>query len=265
MRASRVVRVLAAAALAVLAGCATKPGDDGLLASTPIVNALDRETADVVPVARFSQLSPGDPLPAGWIPWGANSGKPPTVYRIVGNDGRTALEAYAELGATGLHRHIRIDPHRQQIVEWSWKVDSLIPDADVRYARKDDSAARLVIAFHGDPAKLDFDERAKLRLVKAITGDRLPYAILMYVWANNVPVDTIVQNPHIDRIKLIVVEDGKSHLGQWHSYRRNVLEDYRRAFNEDPGDIVSVGVLTDSDNVKHVSQGWYGDITMRVP
>jgi len=263
MRAMRAV--LAVAALGVLAGCAITPEDDGLLASTPIVRELDRETADVVPVARFSELSPGDPVPSGWMPWGANSGKPPTRYRIARAGGRTALEAYAELGATGLHRHIRVDPHRQPIMEWSWRVEKLIPDADVRYGRKDDSAARMVISFHGDPAKLDFEDRTQLRLVKAITGDALPYAILMYVWANDVPVDTVVPHPHVGRIKIIVVESGPKRLGQWLSYRRNLVEDYRRAFGEDPGDLVSIGVLTDSDNVKHIAHGWYGDITLRTP
>ena len=45
----------------LLAGCATVTKDDGLLASTPIVRALERETAEVVEVARFSNLRPGAP------------------------------------------------------------------------------------------------------------------------------------------------------------------------------------------------------------
>lgn len=251
--------------LLVLAGCATAPEDDGLLASTPIVRALDRETGEVVQVARFSATTPGEEPPAGWRKWGANSGKRPTRYRMARVAGVTALEAYADRGATGLHRHIRVDPHRQPILEWSWRVEALIPDADKRYARRDDSAARLVVSFHGDAEKLDFDQRAKLRLVKALTGDALPYAILMYVWANELPVETIVPSPHFDRIRFLVVEAGAAHLGQWVHYRRNVREDYRRAFGEEPGDIVSIGVLTDTDNTGHVAHGWYGDISLRAP
>jgi len=239
------------------------PGDDGLLASTPIVRELEREAGEVVPVARFSALAAGDPVPVDWMVWGANSGKRPTRYRIVDSPNGGALEAYADRGATGLHRHIRVDPHRQPILEWTWRVERLIPNADSRYARRDDSAARLVISFHGDSGKLDFEQRAKLRLVKAITGDALPYAILMYVWASDLPVGTVVPSPHIDRIRFLVVERGEARLGQWVSYRRDVLEDYRRAFGEEPGDIVSVGVLTDSDNTQHVAHGWYGDITLR--
>lgn len=247
----------------MLAGCAVLPEDDGLLASTPIVRELDREAGEVVAVARFSALSPGDPVPHEWVMWGANSGKRPTRYRIVGDGDRSALEAYADRGATGLHRHIRVDPRRQPVLEWSWRVESLIPNADSRYARRDDSAARLVISFHGDPSKLDFEQRAKLRLVRAITGDALPYAILMYVWASDLPVGTVVPSPHFDRIRFLVAESGEARLGQWIAYRRDVLEDYRRAFGEEPGDIVSVGVLTDSDNTAHVAHGWYGDITLR--
>jgi len=254
---------LAVVALAALAGCALFPEDDGLLASTPIVRALERETGEVVAVARFSALSPGDPLPGDWLAWGAGSGKRPTRYRIAGGGRTAALEAVADPGSTGLHRHIRVDPHRQPVIEWSWRVEQLIPDADKRYARRDDSAARVVISFHGDPDKLDFEQRAKLRLVKAITGDRLPYAILMYVWASELPAEAIVPSPHFDRIRFLVVESGAARLGQWVAYRRNVLEDYRRAFGEEPGDIVSVGVLTDSDNPAHVAHGWYGDITLR--
>ena len=85
----------------------------------------------------------------------------------------------------------------------------------------------------------------------------------MYVWANELPVEMVLPSPHFDRIRLIVVESGAAHLGRWRDYRRNVLEDYRRAFGEEPGDIVSVGVLTDADNTRHVAHAYYGDIRLR--
>jgi hypothetical protein len=255
--------LLGLAALLALAGCASLPQDDELLASASIVRELKRETGAVVSVGRFSALAPGAALPEGWRPWGANSGKRPTLYRIAAADGISALEAVADGGATGLHRQIRVDPRRQPVLEWRWRVDQLIPGADKRYAARDDSAARVVVSFHGDAEKLDFDQRAKLRLVKAITGDALPYAILMYVWANELPVETVVPSPHFDRIKLIVVEQGEANLGRWRDYRRDIFEDYRRAFGEEPGDIVSVGVLTDADNTQHVARALYGDITLR--
>jgi hypothetical protein len=260
-----VLRRLALVVPLALAGCATVPEDDGLLASTPIVHALDRETGEVVAVARFSSLEPGAPLPADWLGWGMRSGKRPTEYRLVDNGGATVLEAYADGAGTGFYRRVRVDPRRQPLLEWSWRIEEMIEGADLRVGAREDSTARLVVSFHGDPRKLDFEDRAKLRLAKAFAGEPLPYAMLIYVWSNQIPAETALPSPQLDRIRMVVVESGPAHVGQWRSYRRNVLEDYRRAFGEDPGDIVAVGVLTDSDNTQRVARGWYGDITLRAP
>lgn len=247
-----------------LAGCAISPEDDGLLASTPIVRALDRETAEEVAVARFSSLAPGAPLP-DWLGWGLNSGKRATEYRLVDNGGTTVLEAYADGAASGFYRRVRVDPRRQPLLEWRWRIEDMIEGADLRVGAREDSMARLVVSFHGDPGKLDFEDRTKLRLAKAFAGEPLPYAMLIYVWSNQIPAETALPSPQIDRIRMVVVESGPSHVGQWRAYRRNVLEDYRRAFGEDPGDIVAVGVLTDSDNTQQVARSYYGDITLRAP
>ena len=50
---------------------------------------------------------------------------------------------------------------------------------------------------------------------------------------------------------------------EWREFRRNVLEDYRRAFGEEPSDIVSVGVMTDADHTPDKARTQYGDITFR--
>lgn len=251
------------AALVALGGCATSPEDDGLLASTPIVRALARESADIVEVARFSRMRAGTPLPADWLGWGLRSGKRPTEYRLVPTAAGTALEAFADGAASGFYRRVRVDPRRQPLLEWSWRIENMVPGADLRVGAREDAPARLVVSFHGDAEKLDFEDRAKLRLARVFAGEPLPFAMLIYVWSNQIPVETALPSPQIDRIRMVVVERGDAHVGQWRQYRRNVLEDYRRAFGEEPGDIVAVGMLTDSDNTRQVARSFYGDITLR--
>jgi hypothetical protein len=253
------------AALLALGGCATTPEDDGLLASTPIVRALARESGDVVEVARFSRMQAGAPVPADWLGWGLHSGKRPTEYRLVRAGPGTALEAYADRAASGFYRRVRVDPRRQPLLEWSWRIENLVPGADLRVGAREDAAARLVVSFHGDARKLDFEDRANLRLAKVFAGEPLPFAMLIYVWSNQIPVETVLPSPQIDRIRMVVVENGGAHVGQWRRYQRNILEDYRRAFGEEPGDIVAVGMLTDSDNTQQVARACYGDITLRAP
>jgi len=263
MTEGRMRSVLMLSGLLALGACASVP-DDGLLASTPIVRELWREWGDVVEVARFSGLKEGEALPAHWHPWGLLSGKRPTEYRLVGSTAGTVLEAYAERAGTGLYRRVRVDPRRQPWLEWTWRIENVIRGADLRVGSREDSAARLVVSFHGDPEKLDFEDRAKLRLAKAIAGEPLPYAMLIYVWSNDLPLETTLPSPQIDRIRVVVVESGEGRVGQWLTYRRNVFDDYRRAFGEEPADIVAVGVLTDSDNTQQVARSYYGDITLRV-
>jgi hypothetical protein len=62
-----------------------------------------------------------------------------------------------------------------------------------------------------------------------------------------------------------VVESGEQRLDRWLSVRRNVLEDYRRAFGEEPGDIVAVGIMTDYGDNGGRRRAQYGDITFRQP
>jgi hypothetical protein len=238
------------------------PEHDGLLASPPIVRERWREWGSVVEGARFSRQRPGAPLPDGWEGWGLHSGKRLTQYQLVDSVRGTVLEAFADRSATGLYRKIRVSPYRHPYLEWEWRVDRLIPGADKRNPRREDAPARLVVSFHGDAQKLDFEQRTKLRLAKALAGEPLPYAMLIYVWANDTAAETLVPNPHIDRIQMIVVERGEEKLGQWVRYRRDVLKDFRRAFNEDPDDIVAVGVLTDSDNTQQTAHALYGDISL---
>ena len=62
---------------------------------------------------------------------------------------------------------------------------------------------------------------------------------------------------------MIVVPGDEGGVGQWTKFRRNVLEDYRRIFGEEPSDIVAVGVMSDSDDTGEQARALYGDITFR--
>ena len=91
----------------------------------------------------------------------------------------------------------------------------------------------------------------------------LPYAMLMYVWSSDAPVGTIAASVHTAKIQMIVVENGGRRTGEWREFRRNVLEDYRLAFGEEPWDIVAVGVMTDADHTPAEARTQYGDIRFR--
>ncbi len=146
------------------------------------------------------------------------------------------------------------------VIEWSWRILQTPDHTDPRVHSRSDSPARVIVAFHGDVKRLDIGERFALALYHALTGDKMPYAILMYSWASDAPVGTITSNDQTGKIQTIVVGGG---IGEWREFRRNVLEDYRRAFGEEPWDIVAVGVMTDTSNTRGKASAQYGDISFR--
>ncbi len=113
---------------------------------------------------------------------------------------------------------------------------------------------RLVFEFDGDKKKLSFSERAAFSLAESISGRESPYASMMYIWSNKVPVGTVVPNPRTNRVQMIVASTGPGGVGTWQSLSRNVREDYKRAFGEDPGKLIAYGVLTDTDNTGEIGR-----------
>jgi hypothetical protein len=252
----------ALACCAALAGCVGVPAEE-LLGSTAIVAGLPREAGPLVEAARFSEGRAGGAPPGDWGRFIVSPFATKSQYRLVETGSGVVLEGHADGSASGYYRRIRFDPARYPVVEWRWRVMHPPAHTDPRISSRDDSAARVIIAFHGDVTRLDIGERFALSLYKALTGERMPYAIIMYTSSGDAPVGTIVANDRTAKIQTIVVESGGGHVGEWRELRRNVLEDYRRAFGEEPWDIVAVGVMTDASNTHEKASAQYGDISFR--
>jgi hypothetical protein len=238
------------------------------VALVPLVAAIALASLHVVaqtteirsPITPFSTAQPGTQLPPGWIPLTFGAQKDPTQYRFIQEDGKTILHAHAEAAASGLLHPVSFDIRSAPMLQWRWKISGLIPDADNRVASKEDSPARIILGFEGDKSKLTFREKTASVLAKTGTGRELPYAEIVYVWANKAPVGTIIPNPHTRRVEMVVAMSGPERVGEWVTLARNVYDDFKRAFGEEPGTLTDVGVLTDTDNTGATVDAWYGDI-----
>jgi hypothetical protein len=240
---------VALASLTLVSGCASIPeGPDRI--ALPYVRL-------------FSDNEPGDKLPTGWRPWTLSRFKKSTEYKLVDTDGRTTVQANAASSASGLVHALDLDPQQYPLLSWQWKVENLIKSADNTTKQYEDSPVRVVVSFTGDVDKLPLDERMFFDNVRLLTRQQLPYATLMYIWENRAPRDSVLPNLHTSRIKMIVAESGRDHVGEWQDVTRNVVEDYQRAFGEAPGRITAIAVMTDTDNTGENAQAWYGDIVFR--
>jgi hypothetical protein len=189
-------------------------------------------------------------------------GKQPTAYRWAEKDGRRALAAHAERSASMWRKRVDVEPARLGQVSFSWWVEDLIPEASVAEAEREDAPARVLFGFDGDRSTLPLRTRMKFELAQALTGETPPYATLMYVWDGSAPVGSVIVNPRTDRVRKIVLDSGPGQLRRWREHRRDLVADFRRAFGEEPGRLVSIAVMTDSDNTGSRARSWYGSVDL---
>ena len=189
-------------------------------------------------------------------------GKQPTRFSSMRYDGRHAMAVTSEASASMLRRVVHVEPADLTSVRFSWQVPELMAQADMALRETDDSPVRLVLIFKGDRSKFSPKNAMLSELARTLTGEELPYATLMYVWCNTRPVGSVIVNPRTDRVRKLVVESGIGKLKQWVDYERNIRADYQTAFGEEPGALVGIGIMSDSDNTRSTTKAWYGPVTL---
>ena len=205
--------------------------------------------------------APSAALPEGWEEF-ALPGKRRTRYLAAQEDGRPVVRAEADASASMLRRPLRLEPLQVVRVEFSWRVDELIAEADLGVAERSDSPVRVLFAFDGDHSRLSLRNRAVFELAETLTGEPPPYATLMYVWDNRAAPETLFQGHRTDRVRKIVLESGAARRGQWLRYRRDLVADFRQAFGEEPGRLIGVAYMSDADNTGGRALARYGEVRL---
>jgi hypothetical protein len=233
------------------------------LSSCATVDVAKKNLPPPENVEKFSNLDEGGKLPKAWQIWRVTPQKNKTQYTLKHYQGRTVLHASADVAASGLVLPLKPRPASYQMLSWEWKAMNLISEADNKESSKDDAPLRIVVAFDGDKTKLPLKDQMIFEMAKIISGHDMPYATLMYVWSSKNPVETVIPSPRTSRIKMIVVNSGSDHLGEWQKHQRDLAKDYQAAFNSPPGKIIGLGLMTDSDNTKTKVNAIYGDIELK--
>ena len=163
-----------------------------------------------------------------------------TLYEVIQQGDGQVLSAQAHGSASGLIFPLRFDPAEWPVLEWRWKIDGVVEAGDARIKSGDDYAARVYVIF---PHWLPLRTRS-----------------INYIWANRLPVDTAQANTYTSNAMMLALRSGNSESGQWVSERRNLVDDYRRLFGEDPPDEALVAVMSDTDQTGEKAQAWYDDL-----
>ena len=229
-----------------------------LCALLPITSAR-AEGGAVLEVGKFSASETGTSLPDNWKPLTFKKIPKLTTYELVKDEAQVVVKAMSDASASGLTKEIRIDPKDFPIVRWRWKVQNLLQKSDVTRKDGDDYPARIYITFEYDPDKVSFGKKLKYKAGQALFGD-IPIGAINYVWETKAPVGAMIDNAYTDFVKMVVVESGPQKLGVWIEESRNIYEDYKKAFGEEPPLINGIAIMSDTDNTKERATAYYGDI-----
>ena len=210
--------------------------------------AVTAWAADLVVVEDWTKLAAGAKgIPDGWK-GGQTWGFPKHDFTIVDNDGRRVLHLRSKDETSTVSQDIKgkVKLKETPILEWSWKVVTLPKGADSRSKHTDDQAAQLYVTWPRFPQAL----RSR---------------IIGYIWDTTAPQGLVVESEKTSTVTYVVVRSGPGELGKWLTERRNVVEDYRKIYGEEPDNPGAVSIAIDSDDTHSSAEALFGAIVFRKP
>lgn len=220
------------------------------------------QNTSTLEVGKFSAASEGAAIPDGWKPLTFKKIPKLTTYELVKDGEHVVVKATSEASASGLTKEVKIDTRDYPIVRWRWKIENLLKTSDATRKDGDDYPARLYITFEYDPDKVSVGKKLKYKAGRVLFGD-IPIGAISYVWERKAPVGAVIDNAYTDFVKMVVVESGPQKLGLWIDEERNIYQDYKKAFGEEPPMINGVAIMSDTDNTKEQATAYYGDIIFK--
>jgi hypothetical protein len=231
----------------------------GLLGSFLAMGASAQQAPEV---PKFSTMKPAGGPAQDWKPFALSASKKNTEYTLAMDDGVMVLKAVAHNAASALAYRTEFDPRQFPMLSWRWKVVQGIPDAHNGEVNREDSPLRIIVAFDGDASKLSLKDKFASSFAQGQSGQALPYATLMYIWGNKVPLNKVTTSGRTSRIRMLSVNVDEQGVGKWQSFTRNMVDDFKLAFGEEPGKVLGIQVLTDTDNTGGDTEAFYGDISI---
>ena len=177
-------------------------------------------------------------------------------YRVEEKDGVSVLRTESEASASGLVSKSTIDVYEYPELSWRWKVANIYTNTDVLSKEADDYPIRVYVLFEYDPDEASLGQRMQYRAARLIYGEYPPHSTLNYVWASAEDAPDMYPNPFTDRARMIPLRRSDAHVSEWVEESVHILEDYRRAFGEDPPREARIAIMNDSDDTEETSVSW---------
>jgi hypothetical protein len=183
-------------------------------------------------------------IPDGWQ--GQNWGSPRHDFVVVSMSTAKVLHLRSDNDSSTISKEVKVDVKRFPILQWQWKIVALPAGGDARRKEADDEAGQLYVTFPRFPAAV----RSR---------------IIGYIWDTTAPVGNVFPSQKVGTVTFVVVRSGSGEVGRWITETRNVYEDYKRIYREEPGEVGAISISINSQNTRTLAETFIGEIMFRKP
>jgi hypothetical protein len=86
---------------------------------------------------------------------------------------------------------------------------------------------------------------------------------IRYTWSSTLEEGTELSKFYGNQ-KIVVVESGSDQKGNWRTFERNIVEDYRRLFGDSPPENpIAILILSDGNSTNSHAKADYDDIMLK--
>ena len=140
-----------------------------------------------------------------------------------------------------------INLYETPILSWKVRAHKLPGGANEKSSDRNDSVASIYVVF----------DMGRVALVK-----KVPKSI-RYTWSSTLPKGE-TGSKLFGNQQIIVVNSGEQDTGEWVTFERNLVEDYRRMFGDDPPkNPIAILILSDGNSTSSYVKADYDDIMLK--
>jgi hypothetical protein len=151
------------------------------------------------------------------------------------------VQLFSVNDAFGIKKEFSFDIRKYPYLTWRWKATRLPKGGDIRKRETDDQAGQIYVLFPRFPAMINTRS-------------------VGYIWDAATPVGTSGTSTAYSKMKYVVLQTGTEKLGQWIWETRNVYEDYKKYFQENPPEVGAVLLYINTQHTQSSAEIFYGDI-----
>lgn len=170
------------------------------------------------------------------------------TYQVLEEDGNKFLR-FDGKGAKHLNFPLldkeEINIHETPILKWRWRIHETPEDGDESSSSRNDSAASVYMVM--DTGRVLFRTVPKS---------------IRYTWSSTLPKGKEVSR-FFGNQKIIVLGTGDKNNGEWMTFERNVVEDYKRLFGEmPPNQPIALLILSSGNSTNSHAKADYDDFEL---